>query len=62
MAKISEIRGQKARRDAGCQPRLDRLDIDMLNVTHDRQPLHLLGTKMGAPLVESGAHQGNTCR
>ena len=57
MAQIGKIRGQKARRDAGCQPRLDRLDINMLNVAHDRQPLYLLGTEMGAPLVEPGAHQ-----
>jgi hypothetical protein len=62
MAKISEIRGQEARRNAGRQPRLDRLDIDMLNVTHDGQPLYLLGTKMGAPLVKPDTHQGNTGR
>ena len=60
IAQIGKIRGQKACRDAGCQPRLDRLDINMLNVANDRQSLYLLGTEMGAPLIEPGAHQTHT--
>jgi hypothetical protein len=62
MAEISEIRGQKARRNAGRQPRLNRLDIDMLNVTQDGQPLYLLGTEMRATLVKTNTYQGNTGR
>ena len=62
MAQIGQIRGQKARRNAGCQPRLDRLDIDMLNVAHDCQPLYLLGTEMSATLVEPGTHQAHPRR
>ena len=56
MTEISEIRGQKARRNAGRQPRLNRLDIDMLNVTHNGQPLYLLGTEVSAPLVKPNTH------
>jgi hypothetical protein len=34
----------------------------MLNVTHNGQPLYLLGTEMSAPLVKPDTHQGNTGR